>query len=370
MNEFNGARLRLIRQFHNLSLADLGQSAGISKQFLSRLESGGEGISTQLAEDLAARLSVLPEFFFMHGGMAIAEEQCHFRSNLTTKVSLRQHARARGEILNQVVAVLDQHLQLPDYRIDGSDPDSADAIEEAATRFRDTFGLGRGPLSSMTRVAENAGSMVINVAGLAPDIDAISFATARPLIALNTDNRSGCRQRFGVAHELGHLALHTGILTGDRLTENQANRFASALLLPRTTFASECRLAIRGTRLNWQGLSELKLRWKVSKAALIFRGRQLGILSEDQARAGYIGLKRHGEAIQEKEDAMVPSEQPDLLNDSLEVLNHELGIPLVAIARELRVTAGLLSDLLQRGKVNMDASNVVSLDRLRRNFAY
>jgi Zn-dependent peptidase ImmA (M78 family)/transcriptional regulator with XRE-family HTH domain len=367
MNEFNGAKLRLIRQFHNLSLADLGLSANISKQFLSRLENGGEGISTPLADDLAERLGVLPEFFFMPGGSPISEEQCHFRSNLTTKVTLRQNARARGEILNQVIGVLDRHLQLPTYGIEGSEPDSAEAIEVAATRFRDTFGLGRGPLSSMTRVAENAGAIVINVAGLAPDIDAISFATARPLIALNTDNRSGCRQRFGVAHELGHLALHTGVLTGDRLTENQANRFASALLLPRTTFASECRMAVRGTRLNWQGLAELKLRWKVSKAALIFRGRQLGILSEDQARSGYIGLKRHGEAIQEKEDAMVPSEQPDLLNDSLEVLNHELGIPLAAIARELRVTTHLLSDLLQRGRISMEASNVVSLDQLRRN---
>jgi len=360
MTQFNGAKLRLIRQFHDLSLSDLGLLANTSKQFLSRLENGGETISSQLANDLAEHLAVLPDFFFVPGGSVIAEEQCHFRSHLTTKVTLRQNARARGEILNQVVAVLDRHLDLPRYRIESAEPDSADAIEEAATRFRDVFGLGRGPLSSMTRLAENAGAMVLNVAGLASDIDAISFATARPLIALNPDNRSGCRQRFGIAHELGHLALHTGVVTGDRLTETQANRFASALLLPRTTFASECRLAIRGTRLNWQGLSELKLRWKVSKAALIYRGRQLGMFSEEQARAGYIGLKRHGEAIQENEDEMVPPERPDLLSDSLDVLNRDLGIPLAAIARELFVTPVLLAELLQRPSASVEETNVLA----------
>jgi Zn-dependent peptidase ImmA (M78 family) len=78
------------------------------------------------------------------------------------------------------------------------------------------------------------------------------------------------------------------------LTEAQANHFASAVLMPRTTFSRECTLAIRGSRLNWPGLSELKLRWGVSKAAILFRGKQLGMFSDDQVRAGYIKLNRHG----------------------------------------------------------------------------
>jgi len=365
MTQFNGANLRLIRQFNNLSLAELGESANISKQFLSRLENGGESISNQLAESLADRLRVMPEFFFLPGGPLISEEQCHFRSHLTTKVTLRQSARARGEILNQLVGVLEKHLELPAYSIESSEPETAEAIETAAARFRDYFGLGGGPLSSMTRVAENAGAVVMRVQGLAPDIDAISFATGRPLIALNTDNRSGCRQRFGVAHELGHFALHVGVLTGDRLTESQANRFASALLLPRTTFAAECRIAIRGSRLNWQGLSQLKLRWGVSKAALIYRGRQLGIFTEQQARSGYIGLKRHGEAIQENEDHLVPAEVPEMLTDSLSLLHEHFGMPLPAIARELRLTPDLLSSLLLLSSPNSYADNVVSLSHRR-----
>jgi len=304
MSAFIGSNLRLIRLFHDLSLTDLGERVGVSKQYLSRLETGAEPVSAQLETVLADTLHVLPEFFREVDANPIADEQCHFRRQLTTKVAQRQVARARGEVLKRLVGVLDEHVELPRYQVSAMDAETNEAIEKAAEAFRGQFGLGFGPLSNVTRIAENAGAVVMRVHGLAHEIDAISFATKRPLIALNDDGRSACRERFGVAHELGHFSIHLGVLTGDKLTEAQANRFASALLMPRAAFASECGLALRGSRLNWSGLSELKLRWGVSKAAIIFRARQLGVLTDDQARSGYVGLNRHGEALKESEDGV------------------------------------------------------------------
>ena len=195
--------------------------------------------------------------------------------------------------------------------------------------------------------------------------DSLSFATKRPLIALNSSGRSACRERFGIAYELGHFSLHIGVMTGDRLTETQANRFASALLMPRSTFTSECQLAIRGTRLNWPGLSELKLRWGVSKAAIIFRGRQLGVFSDDQARAGYIGLNRHGEAIQESEDHLIANEEPEVITESLKVMKEHFGVSQSAVAREMRVQPSLLETLLMSSNPEV-SGNVISLSRASR----
>lgn len=360
MGSFVGASLRLARLFHGLSLADLGERVGVSKQFLSRVESGSESVASALEESLAIKLDVLPEFFRHIEPNPISDEQCHFRSQLTTKVALRQIARARGEMLKSLVSVVDEHVQLPRYSVEEGGLESAEAIEKAAERFRSMYGLGVGPLSNVARIAENAGAVVMRVAGLSPEIDAISFATQRPLVALNDEGRSACRKRFGIAHELGHFALHIGVLTGDRLTESQANRFASALLMPRHAFASECRQGLRGARLNWPGLSALKMRWGVSKAAIIYRGRQLGVFSEDHARAGYIGLKRHGEAVQEHEDANIPHEEPEIINDSLKLMRESLGIPMAAIARQMRVQPQLLSNLLMR-REETALGNVVSL---------
>jgi Zn-dependent peptidase ImmA (M78 family)/DNA-binding XRE family transcriptional regulator len=359
MTDFIGSNLRLIRLFHDLSLTELGEQVGVSKQFLSRVETGAESVSTALETALVEKLHVLPEFFYHIDANPIADEQCHFRRQLTTKVVLRQVARARGEMLKRLVSVLDEHVELPRYQVGEASPDSPEMIERAAERFRSLFSLGLGPLSNVTRIAENAGAVVVRVHGLATEIDAVSFATKRPLIALNGSGRSACRERFGIAHELGHFSLHIGVLTGDRLTETQANRFASAFLLPRSTFASECRLAIRGTRLNWQGLSELKLRWGVSKAALIFRGRQLGVFSDDQARAGYVGLHRHGEAVQESEDHLIAKEEPEVIAESLKVMKEHFGVPQSTVAREMRVQSGLLQTLL-RTPSPTNSNNVVN----------
>lgn len=348
MNGFVGASLRLARLYHTLSLSELGEKVGVSKQYLSRVENGSETVSAALEEALADSLDVLPGFFREVESNPISDEQCHFRSHLTTKVALRQVARARGEMLKKLVEIVDEYVELPRYSLEESDPSTAESIERAAGRFRYAFGLGVGPLSNVLRIAENAGAVVMKVRGLAPEIDAISFATRRPLIALNDDGRSACRRRFGIAHELGHFALHIGVLTGDRMTEMQANRFASALLMPRESFAAECRVAMRGTRLNWAGLSSLKMRWGVSKAAIVYRGRQLGVFSEEQARAGYIGLKRRGEAIHENEDGTMPHEEPEVVGDSLALMQDTLGIPLPAVARRMNVRPHLLDQLLSR----------------------
>lgn len=365
MSDLIGTNLRLIRLFHDLSLTELGEKVDVSKQFLSRVETGAESVSTTLENALAEKLDVLPEFFHHNDPIPITEEQCHFRRQLTTKVALRQVARARGEMLKRLVGVLDEHVELPHYNVGEADPESPEKIERAAEKFRSLFGLGFGPLSNLTRIAETAGAVVLKVHGLAPEIDAVSFATKRPLIALNGSGRSACRERFGVAHELGHFSLHIGVMTGDRLTETQANRFASALLMPRSTFASECRLAIRGTRLNWSELSKLKLRWGVSKAAIIFRGQQLGVFSDEQARAGYIRLNRHGEAVRESEDHLIAHEEPEIIAESLKVMREHFGVPQSAVAREMRVQPSLLQALLTSSNTE-SADNVVSFSNARR----
>ncbi len=344
--EVIGANIRLARLFNGLSLTELGERLDRSKQYLSRVETGDEPVSGALEHALLEQLGVLPEFLRQADPMPLTEEQCHFRKQLTTKAVLRQHARARGDMLKRLVCVLEEHLELPGCHFPEGDPSTDESIERGAEASRSAWGLGWGPIANITRLAENAGAVVLRVSGLANEVDAVSFATRRPVIALNDAGRSACRARFGIAHELGHFALHRGVLTGDRLTETQANRFASALLLPRASFLAESGRALRGTRINWDAMSALKQRWGVSKAALLYRARQLEVFSEDQVRAGYITLKRHGEAIEEREDASMAVEQPEIVDDGLRVMTEQLGLPLVAVARRMGVQLRLLHDLL------------------------
>ena len=358
--EFLAQNLRLARLFNELSLQDLADAVGKSRQYLSRLESGIEQPTESLELDLAEALNVLPGFFTALDAMPIADEQCHFRKQLTTKVALRQVARAKGEMFKRLVSVLDRNLDFPSYGFLHDEPATPEDIEKVAEACRAEWGLGLGPISNMIRVAESAGAVLARMDGLANEIDAISFATRRPVITLNAEGKSACRSRFGIAHEIGHLTIHVGVQTGDRLTENQANRFASAFLMPRAYFIKECQRAFRGSRLNWSAIVDIKLKWKVSKAAILYRGRQLGVFSEDQYRSGVISLRRHGEAIQEREDDAIMPETPEIVSDGLQVLEQQCGMPRSAIAREMFVKPKLLDRLLGVQDVAR-AENVVRL---------
>jgi transcriptional regulator with XRE-family HTH domain len=93
---FIGSNLRRARQFNDLSLTELGDKVGVSKQFLSRIETGEE-----LQASLADELQVRPEFFRRIDTHPIADEQCHFRRQLTSGGALVQWAGRGGRSWKQ-----------------------------------------------------------------------------------------------------------------------------------------------------------------------------------------------------------------------------------------------------------------------------
>lgn len=101
--------------------------------------------------------------------------------------------------------------------------------------------------------------------------------------------------RFDLAHELGHLLLHEGIVTGCRETESQTNHFAGAFLLPRTIMLKYFPKMISPTgRFSWNKISEFKMLFKVNKSAILYRAKQLSLITEAQYRKGVIHLKNNG----------------------------------------------------------------------------
>ena len=110
--------------------------------------------------------------------------------------------------------------------------------------------------------------------------------------------------------------MHDGIVTGCKETEKQANAFASAFLMPEVTYRNAARKypIIKGMKsLNWSNLYTLKLYFKVSFKALLYRAKQLGLISDDQMRSGYIFLNKKGYTKVEPLDEQIELEVPDTL---------------------------------------------------------
>lgn len=344
---FKGSQLRLARHYWGKTLNDIAEDIGKTRQYVSQLENGKGKLKQDdpTTRDLACSLHVTPTFFFKPVGVSLSEEQAHFRKLATTKASMKQKVLARGTVFDQLVEFIDTKVRLPAVDFpDESGAETTEEIEQAAERLRSYWGLGFGPISHMVRVVERAGAVVTLFQDTSTEVDALSITSRRPVIVRNEAKQSPFRLRFDIAHELGHLVLHEGQVTGDRKTESEANRFASAFLIPRSTFLKA--FPRRGSRLDWVGISKMKMDFQVSKAAIIYRAKSLGLIDDYQYRGAVIYLKNQGEGIVEKEDPYCVREQPEMIVAALKVLYEHHGITNHALAEHLGVTTEFLSEIL------------------------
>ncbi|HBE89675.1 MAG TPA: hypothetical protein DDW41_00505 [Candidatus Andersenbacteria bacterium] len=376
---FDGTNLRLARSAHNLSLADVGEAVGKSKQFIQRLEADRDEPTDELIEKLAHLLKVEVSFFFSSPGHILTEEAYHFRKLIGTKTADKQSAIANGELFHRVVSFIDSKLKLPKFDFPMHDISTPDKAERAAERCRAHWELGIGPIGSMIRVVENAGAVVTTFEISTKEIDALSIASPRPIVIMKRDEVSACRARFGHAHEIAHFVGHDGKLTGDKGSEAEANRFAGAFLMPRSSFIKEFPQLRGGTQINWIALAELKMRWRVSKAGMLYRARQLGLLSEEQYRRAIVGnLFSKGQRHVEHEDLLIPHEKPELLLNALRVMKDRLAISVDDIARAVHLKKEMLARIapqvleLESQPISLASesrSEVISLSEYRaRNF--
>ena len=107
------------------------------------------------------------------------------------------------------------------------------------------------------------------------------------------------RQRFTIAHEVGHLLLHRDslhvhvdrhyiselVIRRDKVSteatdrmEIEANRFAASLLMPGRFLRVDVKRV--GVPVNAQAIEVLAKRYKVSQQAIIFRLMNLGVSVE------------------------------------------------------------------------------------------
>lgn len=359
---FNGNQLRLARHFWGMTLNDIAEGIEKTRQYVSQLETKGKlREDDKTVESMAQLLEVTPSFFYRQATTPLSEEQANFRKLATTKTSMKQKILARGTVFDEVVDFIGTKVRLPAIDFpDHSGAETIDEIERAAEKVRIHWGLGYGPISHMVRVVERAGAVVTFFHDASTEVDALSITSKRPIIVRNDAKKSPFRLRFDMAHELGHLVLHEGLTTGDRKTESEANRFAAAFLLPRSTFIKA--FPRRGSRIDWNGLSEMKMEFQVTKAAILYRARSLGILDDYQYRGAIITMKNRGESIDEIEDKFIISEEAEVLPAAMKILHESHKISHQDLANKIGVTSQFLSQIVPS---NVEATKTPTPPKLR-----
>ena len=351
MAPFDPRRLALARCAAGKTKSDLARDLELSPASISQYEAGNTTPRTAVMAELALLLGVDPIYFQrMPGRREVSPaSRSFFRSLRATRQFERDEADALSEHVYDIIALLESRVTLlpPDLPSLPVGPDVPRAqVEDVAAAVRTHWSVPEGrPVANVVRLMESRGVFVCRPPGISTRVDAFSrWFDNRPLVVLNDDKRDKARSRFDAAHELAHLVMHHEPEFSDRAQERQAHAFAAAFLMPAREVAED--LPVRPPRVDeWEGLQQAQRRWGVSIAALLYRAKELGTLSDSAFRRA---MTRYNDLRLATSDgrALGPPETPQLLSEAVSVVMRHNRWGFDDFARELCFTPRQLAAVL------------------------
>lgn len=278
-----GERLQRARKGAGLALRTVAAQADLSHTTVSKFEKEQQKPSSAQLIKLAKILGVRTEYFFRPQSLKIDGIEYRKKNTLSKKIldkiqaDIHDQAERWHELLSLYPQLPIQPFALPDCLPELIS--DAEQIEVLAETVRAAWKLGLSCIPDMIDTLESQGIMVISSSvdgdnkfdGLAGVINTM------PLIVVGA-NWTGDRQRFTLAHELGHLLLK-GRLDQSLLEDEEklCNRFAGAFLLPKQTLIKH--LGQHRHRLENDELYLLKHEFGLSMQGILFRSLQSEIIT-------------------------------------------------------------------------------------------
>ena len=295
-----------------MSLDDLHAAIDglVSKQALSKYEREKVRPKATTLNRIAVALGVKSAQLW--GEPAFKVECVAYRKR--ARLSKKEQARLESfvaEMLEKRVSMQERigeldHLELP---IQDVPVNSLDAAEGAAIALRQKWDLGADPISNLVDMLEDHLIHIIEVDTI-DEFDGISAVArdgeANVLAAAIAARRgtSGDRHRLNVAHELGHLTLNP---SEDADEEKAAFRFGAAFLAPAEPLRRE--VGEKRSLIQLEELLYLKRRYGMSMQALLFRLRDLAVITESYYRRWCIDISKLG--WKKREPIEIPLEKPE-----------------------------------------------------------
>ncbi len=333
-NMFNPLRLKLARERRGLSKKALAELVQLSPKTVSAYESENPPFDLQdeTVSRFAMALGYPVKFFYKDRVELIDADTISFRAVTKLPSKLRLASESASILAYEISCWLDRKFNnLPKVDLPDFTHDNRHEPEAASKELRVNWGIGELSVKNMVHLLESKGIRVFSLSEDCKEVDAFSFWKGNtPFIVLN-QFKTPERSRFDAAHELAHLVLHRhGEQNKGREAELEADKFASAFLMPKGSIASKVRPNANATL---DDLIKLKKFWNVSLMAMIRRLYDLNYLTEWQYRQLTISASKRGYRTSEP-DGLQTREQSLLLGKIFTALKSK-GISRTDIANEL-----------------------------------
>lgn len=277
-----GERIKRARKAAGLSLRALAEQVGVSQTAINKYEKESLMPSSAQLLKLSKALDVRTEYFYRPIKVELKGIEYRKRSSAPQRVINRIEA----DVLDQAerwtsLLSLYPRPPVPSYQRPTGLPQKIACLSEVdaiADSVRVAWELGINPIPDLIDVLESHGILVIvsNV-DVGQKLDGLAASVNQIPIIVISAHWPGDRQRFTLAHELGHLLLH-GHLAESIDEEAACDRFAGALLLPTKSLVKQ--LGEHRSYIEPQELHLLKIEFGLSMMGCFIRAFQSNIINE------------------------------------------------------------------------------------------
>lgn len=322
---FNGQRLKIARLYRNLSISELADNIGIKKQSISQFENGLTKPKVE-TEILLVRELGFPRNFFYQNTVVPEVNKTFFRSLSSASALDKKTQETKTQLIVEIYNFLCEYLGLPELDLPELDTFNL-SIEDVARELRSYWELGEKPIPNMVNLIENKGIIVSAFDVESEKIDA--FTQVHDLknypqycVVVGNNKKSAVRRNFDMAHELGHIILHSAVENIDELTqeqlrkiEDEANLFAAAFLMPKEAFLRD--LVAPTSLVSYVALKE---KWHVSISAMLIRAKTLNAIDNKQYQSLMKSMSYRKWRTKEPLDDKLVVPVPTLFSSAIEIL--------------------------------------------------
>lgn len=291
MQSIFSSRLKAARKMAGLSMQELADKLGVTKQAIGKYEQGAMQPNSTVLIKMAQALDIKVDYFFRKKQVEL--QGIEFRKK--TKLSKKEQER----IIEKAIEFLERYLELEillgidnifEHPLENMTVRTGEEAEQAAKQLREIWELGFSPIPNIVEMLEEKGIRIFEIESSENFDGLFAWADSIPLIVLNARITDTARKRFTTVHELAHLLLTIPEDIEHRVKEKLCHTFAGAFLLPAIPF-----IALIGPKRSQffeKELIAIKQHFGISIHAIIVRAHHLLIISDSLYRGMFIVMNK------------------------------------------------------------------------------
>ncbi|MFJ4498579.1 helix-turn-helix domain-containing protein [Streptomyces sp. NPDC088864] len=292
-----GERIRDARKRAGMSQEDLGQAVGLERTVVNKIEGGVRRVTALELADIAGALGVRMFTFFEDPVPALVSHRSSQGLDTVDSQIDALLANLAGEVeFVDSLGVLELDLAAADAvaRAGITPPSTNSEAEALATKARALMELSEDePICRLSDTVAALGLLAFSRNIGKDTADAGTILLRRGGVSLVNSHMKVGRRRLALAHELGHYLVADDYTIDWRVSwhsasdapmESRFDRFARALLLPRTAFRREWQKKVEQYEVRNAAIL-LASEFRVDMATLATRLRELDLADGETSSA-------------------------------------------------------------------------------------